>query len=304
MWHVRLRHVFLAVLLHVGVLATWWWGASAPDARQPAAAQPLAAAPGGQPLPQHLVASPPATPPAAAAEAGNPAATSAPIAYAGSPVSQPSGTPDLPQSDAGEATALSAGGKTAGSTAPVGGMAYATYVREVLTPALGDAPLQGIQAPRYTVRPLSDGLVREMMQGGYARLVVKAREEFFLVEPSEGTLRFQPIAELPGYAQRALPLRTAFGQRVVQAIGSAYGYPAGAVTVLFLPSAPMDRLILTKQALAARQLNLPLADLVVTEGRIVQRGGAFSFLVEQVKVKDGRALPFEDGERQFLEERR
>jgi hypothetical protein len=304
MLRVRLRHVVLAVLLHVGVLVTWWWGTSAPDARQPAAAQPPAAAPGGQPLPQHLVASPPAAPPAAEAEAGKPAATSVPIAYAGSPASQPRGTPDLPQREAGEEQPVSPVGKIAGSAAPVGSIGYTTYVQEVLTPALGDAPLQGMQAPRYTVRLLSDGLIREMVQGGYARLVVKAREEFFLVEPSEGTLRFQRIAELPGYAQRALPLRTAFGQRVVQAIGSEYGYAAGAVTVLFMPSAPMDRLILTKQELAARQLNIPLAALVVTEGRIVPRGGAFSFLVEQVKVKDGRTLPFEDSERQFLEERR
>jgi len=142
-----------------------------------------------------------------------------------------------------------------------------------------------------------------MLQGGYARLVVKAREEFFLVEDKGGVPSFRRIAEIPGYAQRALLLRSPFSHSVVQAICREYGYIAGDLSTLLFPSAPLDRLILAKQVMAARQLNTPLTAVLATEGRLVQRGRAYSFLVEHVTLKDGRTMPFEDNEQRLLGEK-
>jgi hypothetical protein len=69
---------------------------------------------------------------------------------------------------------------------------------------------------------------------------------------------------------------------------------------IFSASAALDRLILAKQVLAAQQLHRSLLEIDITEGRLVRSGGAVTFLVEQVRLKDGGIIPVEDGERHFV----
>jgi hypothetical protein len=174
------------------------------------------------------------------------------------------------------------------------------YRQDVLAPALGEATHDGLQAPTYVVRSLSDTLVYELLRGGHARLVVQAGAAFFLGEETDGVQRFQRIAELPGYARRALLLRSAFSQAIAQTIRREPGYAEAAITVLCVPSAALDRLILAKQTLAARQLNTSLAEVRLTEGRLVRHGSAFTFLVERVVFQQGTSMTLEDSEGRFV----
>ena len=108
------------------------------------------------------------------------------------------------------------------------------------------------------------------------------------------------IAALPGYAQRALRLRSTLSQALAQRLHQEYGFGIDDIAVLVVPSVALDRLILAKQLLAAQQLGTALAEIQVTEGYLRRRGQAFTFLVERARLTNGVVRSLEDGELRFL----
>jgi len=136
---------------------------------------------------------------------------------------------------------------------------------------------------------------------GHARLVVHVHHAaFFVPEEAEGQTTWRRIAALPGYAQRALRLHSAFSLALAQRLHHELGFGIDDIAVLVVPSIALDRLILAKQLLAAQQLGTPLAEIRVTEGSLRRRGQAFTFLVERVRLTNGVVRLLEDGERRFL----
>lgn len=142
------------------------------------------------------------------------------------------------------------------------------------------------------------------MRGGHGRLVVKARVDFFLLETRERGMGFRRIAELPGYARRALLLRSGFSRAVAHAIRREYGFTEGDVAVLLVPSAALDWIILARQILAAEQLRTSLTEVQLTEGHLIPRGQAFTFVVERVQLKSGSSVSVAESERLSLGEGR
>lgn len=299
---IRPCHIVMAVLLHVGILALLWGGKGM--APREAARREDAGVMAGRPLPQRLVVVPRAASSEGDPEGRGQPETTVPVEYAASPQVQTQSAPALRPLGQGEADVASRPEEPAGPASTGETSKYTTYLQEVLAPALGAASLHGLEAPSYAVRGLSDGLVTEMMQGGHGRVVVKARSAFFVLEGTDGRVGFRRIAELPGYARRVLLLRSAFSQAITRAICREYGFSEGDIAVLMVPSAALDRLVLAKQVLAAEQLNTSLKAVRVTEGRLVRRGDAVTFLVDRVVLQEGAAVPIEDGERRFVAEDR
>lgn len=274
MLHVRLHHGVIAVLLHVGLLALCW-GSKAVMPRRIALPSP-AAAMTGPPLPQRLVATPPVWPGEAQTVEADTAEQITPIDYAaGAPRGDSPGK-------AGESPD------------------YGQYLQEVLTPALGSPSLEGVRAPAYVVQGLDDALVQDMVRAGHACLVLQVHTDFFVPAEADGHTRWRRIAALPGYAQRALRLRSALSLTLAQRLHREHGFGIDDIAVLVIPSVALDRLILAKQLLAAQQLGTPLAEIQVTEGYLRRHGQAFTFLVERARLTNGAVRSLEDGEHRFL----
>jgi len=157
-----------------------------------------------------------------------------------------------------------------------------------------------VRAPAYVVQGLDDVLVQDMVRVGHARLVVQAHAGFFVCEETEGCMAWHRIAALPGYAQRALRLRSALSQALAQRLHHEFGFGIDDITVLVVPSVALDRLILAKQLLAAQQLGTPLAEIRMMEGSLHRRGQAFTFLVERARLTNGVVRLLEDAELRFL----
>lgn len=161
-------------------------------------------------------------------------------------------------------------------------------------PALGQPSTTGVQAPRYTVRGLSDVVVREMVSAGQAQTVVRARTEFYVAETPDDRLAFRRITALPaGYAGRGLPLSTPFSQTIQRALRREYGYAAADLVVLLLPSVALDHEILAAQKAVAQQLEIALEEIQETTGRLVRQGDTVVFRIEQVRLKNGHTLHLE-----------
>ncbi|MGH8060277.1 MAG: hypothetical protein ACREOH_24070, partial [Candidatus Entotheonellia bacterium] len=280
MLRIRLHHLILAFLLHAGGVIGFWWGNVAIPKDVPA--RPAAGTLVLQPLPQRLVMPPLVSPPDPALERTEAPAVTTPTSYAAEPLAAEAHVPQLPPHPAlspvgGEDKGEGAG---AASTAPGGNPSepptapelpsYASYVEHVLRPAIGDPSLNGLRAPRYLARALGDELIRDLVQRGYGRIVAHVGLDFFLVEEVDGHPGLRRIAELPGYAGRGLPLRSALTESIVRALRREYGFPEHDMLVVFIPSAAFDRLILAKQVLAAQQLHSSLTEIDTTEGRLVR----------------------------------
>jgi len=139
-----------------------------------------------------------------------------------------------------------------------------------------------------------------MVRVGHARLVVQAPAGFFVCEEAEGRMTWRRVAALPGYAQRALRLRSPLSLALAQRLHHEFGFGIDAITVLVVPSVALDRLILAKQVLAAQQLGTPLAEIRVMEGALRRRGQAFTFLVERARLTNGVVRSLEDTELRVL----
>jgi hypothetical protein len=298
MLHVRLHHGVIAVLLHVGVLALCW-GSKAVTSHTTGLLAPagVVTAP---PLPQRLVVTLPALPGAEPSGEGDGPERMTPIDYAAAAPQQEPAVPDLSQpaqaTDAAPAAPDAAAGRHSLAERPD----YDQYLQEVLAPALESPSLTGVRAPAYVVQGLDDGLVQDMVRTGHARLVVQASTDFFVYEEAEGHTTWRRITALPGYAQRALRLRSTLSLALAQRIHHELGFRIENIAVLVVPSVAFDRLILAKQLLAAQQLGTPLAEIRVTEGYLRRHGQAFTFLVERARLTNGLVRSLEDGERRFL----
>ena len=298
MLHVRLHHGVIAVLLHMGILALCW-GSKAVTPNHPGLPSPAGAVT-GPPLPQRLVVTPPALPGEEQAAEGEASERLVPIDYAaGAPQREPT-APDLSHPAQARDVSTLVPDEGGGQHSPAESPDYDQYLQEVLAPALGSPSLDGVRAPAYVVQGLDDGLVQDMVRVGHARLVVQAHAGFFVCEEAEGRMTWHRIAALPGYAQRALRLRSTLSQALAQRLHHEFGFGIDDITVLVVPSVALDRLILAKQLLAAQQLGTPLTEIRVIEGSLRRRGQAFTFLVERARLTNGVVRSLEDAELRFL----
>jgi len=296
---VRSSHIVIVFLLHTAVFALFWWGKMmvSNDTTHPdEEAERIA----GEPLPQRLVI-PPIPPSGSDPGALSEPETFPPLSYAGDTELRPHSSPADPPPEPGKDLPALSPEKRPGQPSSAETTNYENYLKDVLAPALGSPSLSGVRAPIYVVRGLSYQLVQDLLQTGHARIVAKGGEEFFAVKETGGSIEFRRIEKLPaGYAQRGLPIYSDFSQAITHALHREYGYEEKSIMVLLLPSQALDLLILAKQFLAARQISVPLTEIRLTEGRLVGRGNAFTFLVEHIELTDGRVVSIEDGEARFI----
>jgi hypothetical protein len=299
---LRLHYLVIIVAFHAGLLALIWWGKGViPRSMAPApAAGPVTI----QALPQRLLVESPPT-----ADNSTPVDSqdqSAPIEYRGelpSPTST-STAADTPEPPAPQEISAMADEERVEPQIQHQAAASVNPAEAILPPELDGPTHTGVQAPSYAVRGLTDAGVQDLIRTHQAQLVMKARADFFLMAESNGQVNFRRIADLPGYARRALMLRSELSRAATHALRREYGYAEKDIMVLLFPSADLDRLILAKQTLTARQLNIPLTRMRLTEGRLLRDAQTLTFVVERVELQNGTVVSLGDTPRDHIEESR
>ncbi len=177
---------------------------------------------------------------------------------------------------------------------------YSNYLQEVLAPALEET--KGLEAPSYNVRALDDATIRELVSRKSGKIILKAKENYFLAENVWLTPRIRTVSDgdLDGYSHRALQLHSQLAESLKILLQKDYIYSGKDILVFLKLTETLDRLILAKQIAVARQTKKSFSQIQTTEGRLVSTGKGYSYLVENMVLKDKTQVRVQDMEVNFL----